>query len=213
MIWGYSWSFFSIFWGWWKLLQSFLTLTVFITGGLSVLWMMYLLYTVFQLQTSLTSSSKILNLSNSHSLALLLLLYSLYLFFAGFQFPEDSSSTCPVPFFHPTTHPLSLISFSVHSWCITPLTVSSVALPLCVLLVIYSASSRFWPGIFSFFTQWLPKAAWGNHSANEFIISSLRWNPRQLCPVLHCAAGLFPAETFPLPSNILATLLHPSFLY
>lgn len=67
--------------------------------------------------------------------------------------------------------------FAHGSWYITPLPVSSMAISLCTLLVIYSASPRFWTGIFSSLTQWLPRAAWGNHSVNTFIVSGLSWNP------------------------------------
>ena len=56
-------------------------------------------------------SSKILNFGNSGSLALLLRLYSLYLFYAGFQFAEDPSSAYLASFFQPTTDPPFPISF------------------------------------------------------------------------------------------------------
>ena len=56
-------------------------------------------------------SSKILNFGNSGSLALLLRLYSLYLFYAGFQFAEDPSSAYLASFFQPTPDPPFPISF------------------------------------------------------------------------------------------------------
>ena len=116
VIWGYSWSFFSIRWGWWKLWQSFLTLTVVTIGGFSVSVNDVYIAGNRLASISLTSSSELTNPTCSLSfLALLLLLNSLYFFFfTGLQFPDNSSFACPVPFFQPTTQPLLLYSLVVH---------------------------------------------------------------------------------------------------
>lgn len=131
MICGYFWSFFSIYWAWWKLVHSFLypvtsrgCLSVHMDDVYSVIQhssipdflISYLLYPYL---VSAGAASywdcprfKILNPTNNLScLALLLLMYSLYLFFVGFQFLDDPFSACPIPFSLSTTHPPPLVPF------------------------------------------------------------------------------------------------------